>query len=93
MARLSAEIWMLLLELNITPHFEYVASKENIADIFSRPDLVSVGEALSAKYSWKGVSAQPHLQALKARVQREPRDAWTHLWTVLYGGTTSVSCR
>ena len=49
MASLSHEIWSLLLENNITPSFNYVTSAENVADIFSRPDLELVGRKLAAK--------------------------------------------
>ena len=87
MARLSAEIWMLLLEFNITPYFDYVASGDNVADIFSRPDLEEEGERLASKYSWRKVDPHPHFKPLQRRFRRSPRTAWTHLWTVLYGGT------
>ena len=87
MARLSAEIWMLLLEYNITPFFDYVPSDDNVSDLFSRPDLVEAGDTLPQAYSWQDVDPLPHIPALVARVRRAPNMAWTHLWTTLYGGT------
>ena len=86
MARLAGEIWMLLLEYNITPYFDWVASEDNVSDIFSRPDLERVGARLSERYSWSSVDPKPRLAALQARFRRSPNTAWTHLWTHLYGG-------
>ena len=87
MARLSAEIWMLLLEYNITPFFDYVPSDDNVSDLFSRPDLVAAGQKLSDSYKWVEVDPLPHIPALHARFRRSPKTAWTQLWTSLYGGT------
>ena len=49
MARLSHEIWSLLLEYNLTPYFDYVPSAENVVDIFSKSDLEILGRAVSRK--------------------------------------------
>ena len=87
MARLSHEIWPLLLEYNITPYLNYVTSAENVADIFSRPDLELVGRRLAAKYNWKPVDPYSHITDLANRIKRTPKEAWMHLWTTLYGGT------
>ena len=87
MARLAAEVWTLLLEYNITPYFDYFSSGENVADIFSRPDLTKVGETLSQKFSWQTRDPAPLFKPLRARVRRAPRHAWTSIWTTLYGGT------
>ena len=38
MACLAAETWALLFEYNIVPYFEYVPSKLNTSDNYSRPD-------------------------------------------------------
>ena len=40
MARLAGEMWMELLKYNIAPWWQYVPSKLNIADVWSRPDKV-----------------------------------------------------
>ena len=87
MARLSHEIWSLLLEHNIPPYFDYVTSVENVADFFSGPDLELVGNTLSAKYHWKPVNPVPHITELAHRIQRTLKEAWMNLWTTLYGGT------
>ena len=87
MARLSHETWSLLLEYNITPYFNYVTPAENVADIFSRPDLELVGNKLSAEYNWKPVDPYSHITDLANRIKRTPKEAWMHLWTTLYGGT------
>ena len=87
MARLSSEIWAILLEFNITPYFDYVESAKNVADIFSRPDLVEIGHSLSARLHWRAVDPPHFVQDLALRIQRTPKEAWTSLWTKLYGGT------
>ena len=92
MARLASEIWSLLLEFDISPFFDYVPSESNVADIFSRPDLQTVGDILSTSFRWKSVNPQPGLAELRMRVTRSPKDSWTHLWQTLYGGTQGSSC-
>ena len=86
MNRLSAEIWTLLLEYNILPHFDYVPSKENIADVLSRPDLLRWEKLVRKTHHWKARTPDHHFPILRQRVRRIPREAWTTLWTSLYGG-------
>ena len=87
MARLSHEIWPLLLEYNITPYFDYVPSVENVDDMLSITDLESGGSALSARYEWKPVDPLPHIIDLVNRIQRTPKEAWFTSWTTLHCGT------
>ena len=87
MARLASEIWTLLLEFDISPFFDYVTSEENVADIFSRPDLRQVGDALSDQFKWRAVDPQRGLPARRRRINRDPRLSWSTLFNHLYGGT------
>ena len=87
MARLAAEIWMLLLEFDVAPSFDYVPSDSNVADIFSRPDLVDSGDSLSSKYHWSKVDPTPYIRSISRRFRSSPKQAWATLWTSLYGGT------
>ena len=76
MARLSGEVWMLLLSHNIVPWFQYVPSKLNVADIFSRPDRVEVGRRLSARWHWRSVSPSSVFRPLARRLHQQPEVTW-----------------
>ena len=76
MARLSGELWMLLLSHNIVPWFQYVPSKLNVADIFSRPDKKSIGRRLSRRYHWRSVSPSSTFSPLKRRLDADPEKSW-----------------
>ena len=86
MARLAGEIWMELLRLDIAPWWQYVPSKLNVSDIFSRPDKVSEGKALSRQYGWKSVSASRDFLPVARLLMNRPEVAWGELHTRLYGG-------
>ena len=90
MARLASEIWAILLEYNVLPYFEYVPTKENVADIFSRPDLLHEGALLSKRFDWKPSNTLRTIPALRHSLTRSPKATWTTLWGRLYGGEDSV---
>ena len=76
MARLSEELWLMLLSHNIVPWFQYVPSKLNIADVFSRPDKVKTGHRLSRRYRWRSVSPTSTFSPLRRRLDARPEVAW-----------------
>ena len=86
MARLSAAVWAILLEYRITPFFDYVPSKENVSDVFSRPDLVAEGALLSRKWKWRSLDPTPSFLPLSKVLQTSPKDAWINLFSPLYSG-------
>ena len=86
MARLAREIWMELLRLDIAPWWQYVPSKLNVADIFSRPDKVSAGEQWSKQFSRKKVSATKEFLPVARLLLQRPEVAWGVLHTRLHGG-------
>lgn len=87
MARLSTEICAILLKQNITPYFDYVESAKNVAEIFTRPDLVEEGDSLSARLHWRAVNPIHFIEDLAIRIQRFRKEALTSFWNKLYGGT------
>ena len=76
MARLSGELWMLLLSYNIVPWFQYVPSKLNVADIFSRPNRKAVGRRLQRRHHWRSVSPTSTFSPLRRRLDARPEVAW-----------------
>ena len=86
MARLAGEIWMELLKFNIAPWLQYVPSKLNVADIWSRPDKVKEEKWFLFQYRWKSVDPSPHYRYLAQLLQARPEVAWGVLHTQLYGG-------
>jgi hypothetical protein len=86
MARLSAAVWAILLEYRITPFFDYVPSKENVSDVFSRPDLVAEGDLLTRKWKWRSLDPTPSFLPLSQVLQTSPKDAWINLFSRLYSG-------
>ena len=86
MARLAGEIWMELLKFNIAPWLQYVPSKLNVADIWSRPDKVKEEKWFLSQYRWKSVDPSPHYRYLAQLLQARPEVAWGVLHTQLYGG-------
>jgi len=86
MARLSGELWMLLLQHNIVPWFQYVPSKLNVADIFSRPDRVIIGRRFGARHRWRSVSPTRVFRPLAHHLRARPQVAWGELYSRLYDG-------
>ena len=68
MARLSGEVWMLLLSHNIVPWFQYVPSKLNVADIFSRPDRRAMGRRLAKRHRWKSIDPSSVFRPISNRL-------------------------
>ena len=50
MARSASEIWLELLHYNVAPWWQYVPSKLNVTDIWSRPDKVKEEKWFMEKY-------------------------------------------
>ena len=50
--------------------------KLNIADVFSRPDEVKVGNRLSRRYQWRSVSPTSTFSPLRRRLDARPEVAW-----------------
>jgi hypothetical protein len=86
MARISGEVWMLLLSHNICPWFQYVPSKLNVADIFSRPDKKVEGRRLAHGRQWRSFSVGPIIAPLVTRLQQRPSVVWGELQSRLYDG-------
>ncbi len=77
---------MVLLEFDIVPWFQYVPSKLNVSDIWSRPDRVSIGNRLARRWSWRPKDPKPVYPDLLAGLHKHPEVAWGDLRTRLYGG-------
>lgn len=60
MARLAGEIWLELLRHNIVPWWQYVPSKLNVADIWSRPDKVAEEKWFQKRHDWIRVAISVH---------------------------------
>jgi len=86
MARLAGEIWMELLRLDVAPWWQYVPSKLNVSDIFSRPDKGREGQVLSRRYKWSPVSAESQFVPVAQLLKQRPEVAWGELHARLYGG-------
>jgi len=86
MARLAGEIWMELLRFDIAPWRQYVPSKLNVADVFSRPDKVRQGEWYAKKWNWRVVDPEPEFRPVARLLMARPEVAWGSLHTRLYGG-------
>ena len=86
MARLAGEIWMELLRLDVAPWWQYVPSKLNVSDIFSRPDKGREGKVLSRRYKWSPVSAESQFVPVAQLLKQRPEVAWGELHARLYGG-------
>ena len=59
MARVAGEIWLELLQWDISPWWQYVPSKFNVADIFSRLDKKVEGRQLNEKWKWVPIDPKP----------------------------------
>ena len=86
MARLAGEIWLELLHYNVAPWWQYVPSKLNVADIWSRPDKVKEEKWFMEKYDWEVVNPSSHFQPLAAVLKTRPEVAWGTLHSRLYSG-------
>ena len=60
-ARLAGEIWLELLHYNVASWWQYVSSKLNVADTWSRPDKVAEGEWFTKKHECGVVDPSPRL--------------------------------
>ena len=89
MARLAGEIWLELLRLDIAPWWQYVPSKLNVADVFSRPDKVRDGEWFARKHRWASVSPSSQFRPVARLLTTRPEVAWGKLHSRLYGGRRS----
>ena len=86
MARLAGEIWMELLKYNVAPWWQYVPSKLNIADIWSRPDKVREERWFRQRHRLRSVDPRPHFRSLAQLLQTRPEVAWGGLHSQLYSG-------
>ena len=86
MARLAGEIWMELLKYDIAPWWQYVPSKLNVADVFSRPDKRVDGEWYSRRWGCRSVSPSPQFPQVARLLTARPEVAWGSLHARLYGG-------
>ena len=86
MARLAGEIWLELLHYNVAPWWQYVPSKLNVADIWSRPDKVEEEKWFMDKYQWEVISPSSHFTPLAAVLNTRPEVAWGTLHSRLYSG-------
>ena len=77
---------MELLRYDIAPWWQYVPSKLNVADIFSRPNKVAEGEVLTAKWRWVTIDPEPSFLPLARLLRTRPEVAWGELYTRLYSG-------
>ena len=86
MSRLGAEIWVLCLLYDIVPWFQYVPSKLNVSDIWSRPDRKQEGRRLSHRFRWRSVSPTKAFRPLADLLSSRPDVTWGPLFDRLYGG-------
>lgn len=86
MARLAGEIWLQLLPYNIAQWWQYVPSKLNVADSWSRPDKVSEEEWFHRRWNWTPVDPRPHFGPLVRLLKTRPEVAWGALHSRLYSG-------
>ena len=86
MARIAGEIWLELLRHNIVPWWQYVPSKLNVSDIFTRRGKVREGEVLPRRYKRSPVSASLEFKPVAQLLVRRPEVAWGELHSRLYGG-------
>ena len=86
MARLAGEIWLELLHYNVAPWWQYVPSKLNVADIWSRPDKVEEEKWFMDKYQWEVINPSSHFTPLAAVLKTRPEVAWGTLHSRLYSG-------
>ena len=70
---------MLLLSHNIVPWFQYVPSKLNVADIFSRPDRRAMGRRLAKRHHWRSVDPTSVFRPISNSLSQRPEVAWGEL--------------
>ena len=86
MARLAGEIWLELLQWGISRWWQYVPSKLNVADIFSRPDKKVEGRQLSEKWKWVPIDPRSSFLPLSRVLRTRPEVAWGELHARFYSG-------
>ena len=86
MARLAGEIWTELLKYDVAPWWQYVPSKLNVADIWSRPDKLQEKRWFRRRHRWRSVDPRPHFRSLAKLLKTRPEVAWGGLHTQLYSG-------
>ena len=93
MARLAGEIWMELLHYDIAPWWQYVPSKLNVADVFSRPDKVADRKWYTRRWRCSAVSPTPQFLPVARLLKARPEVAWGALHSRLYGGRRRETAR
>ena len=86
MASLASEIWLELLHYHVAPWWQYVPSKLNVADIWSRPDKVGQEKWFMDKYDWEEVNPSSHFKPLASVLKTRPEVAWGSLDSRLNSG-------
>ena len=89
MARLAGEIWLELLRLDIAPWWQYVPSKLNVADVYSRPDKYQEGVWYPSRFNWTSMIPYGEFQPVARLLRTRPEVAWGILHSKLYGGRRS----
>jgi hypothetical protein len=86
MSRMAAEVWMVLLEHDILPWFQYVPSKLNVSDIWSRPDRAHLERRLRRRWKWANRSPEPVFSPLAQNLLSRPEVAWGEFRARLHDG-------
>ena len=77
---------MELFRSNIAPWWQYVPSKLNVYDIWSRPDKVDEERWFVKRCEWKKVDPRAHFDPLARLLKTRPEVAWGALSQRLYSG-------